>query len=237
MRAVCVRDRYIHKSKLEPRFLFLFTFNLHLLLSLSPSPRSSRRSRLLFFLFTSISTHVVMPSSRRTVSDSYSNQRSSPYPSSLSLSASTALNNSTRLRRAASGSETSSRRVLADIEWWRVTQGQQFHPESTDEMAPEEENNFHEMDVPLAGATVTIQEDLNFTRTITQAAEERRTTTLEAAFVLQDVFSTSDVSHEVGCFCLNSKHKLIFCSLLTPCVHLLQRWFALDCSISLSQHS
>ncbi|KAF9448014.1 hypothetical protein P691DRAFT_801424 [Macrolepiota fuliginosa MF-IS2] len=57
-----------------------------------------------------------MPSLRRTASSPV--VRSSPYSSSLSSTAVRARNN----RRAAS--ETVGRRVLADIDWWRVTEGQ-----------------------------------------------------------------------------------------------------------------
>ena len=56
-----------------------------------------------------------MPSLRRTFSSP--SVRSSPY----SNSAAVARGNG---RRRSSGSETTNRRVLADIEWWKVTDGQ-----------------------------------------------------------------------------------------------------------------
>lgn len=62
-----------------------------------------------------------MPSLRRTFSSP--SVRSSPYPSSLSSSQAGARAHGHGHRRS-SGSETSSRRVLADIEWWRVSGGQ-----------------------------------------------------------------------------------------------------------------
>lgn len=65
-----------------------------------------------------------MPSLRRSFSSS--SVRSSPYPSSLSNTS--ANNNRARVAghgfRRSSDSETSERRVLADIEWWRVSDGQ-----------------------------------------------------------------------------------------------------------------
>ncbi|KAF6763787.1 hypothetical protein DFP72DRAFT_483395 [Ephemerocybe angulata] len=70
-----------------------------------------------------------MPSLRRTVSSPV--PRSSPYSSTL---------NGVTARgsghRRSSGSETASRRVLADIEWWRVTEGQ-CEPGSGDQEAEE----------------------------------------------------------------------------------------------------
>ncbi|KAG6910281.1 hypothetical protein DXG01_011678 [Tephrocybe rancida] len=60
-----------------------------------------------------------MPSLRRTISSP--SVRSSPYPA-----LSSAVNGASRPsgHRRSSGSETSTRRVLADIEWWRVVDGQ-----------------------------------------------------------------------------------------------------------------
>ncbi|KAF5358487.1 hypothetical protein D9756_001341 [Leucocoprinus leucothites] len=58
-----------------------------------------------------------MPSLRRTASSP--SVRSSPYhPSSSALAA------RARECRRSTASETSNRRVLADIDWWRVTEGQ-----------------------------------------------------------------------------------------------------------------
>ncbi|PFH51740.1 hypothetical protein AMATHDRAFT_46907 [Amanita thiersii Skay4041] len=66
-----------------------------------------------------------MPSLRRTFSSP--TVRSSPYPSyglSSSLSAARAQSSHAHGYRRSSGSETTNRRVLADIEWWRVADGQ-----------------------------------------------------------------------------------------------------------------
>ncbi|KAI0273591.1 hypothetical protein BC834DRAFT_966095 [Gloeopeniophorella convolvens] len=58
-----------------------------------------------------------MPSLRRTLSSP--SVRASPYPSSLGM-----LHNRPHGRRRSSGSDVSSRRVLADVDWWRVADGQ-----------------------------------------------------------------------------------------------------------------
>ncbi|KAF9014108.1 hypothetical protein BDQ17DRAFT_1230707 [Cyathus striatus] len=62
-----------------------------------------------------------MPSLRRTASSPA--VRSSPY-SSTYLGASRSSSNGGHPNRRSAPSETSNRRVLADIEWWRVTDGQ-----------------------------------------------------------------------------------------------------------------
>lgn len=62
-----------------------------------------------------------MPSLRRTVSSP--SVRSSPYPSLSSGNGSSVRTGGSGHRRS-SGSDIASRRVLADIEWWRVTVGQ-----------------------------------------------------------------------------------------------------------------
>lgn len=59
----------------------------------------------------------MMPSLRRTASSPI--VRSSPYSSSSSSTAVRVRNN-----KRPSASETTGRRVLADIDWWRVTEGQ-----------------------------------------------------------------------------------------------------------------
>lgn len=64
-----------------------------------------------------------MPSLRRTISSP--SVRSIPYPS-LSNAVSAAHGNRGNGHRRSSGSEISSRRVLADIEWWKVTDGQRL---------------------------------------------------------------------------------------------------------------
>ena len=63
-----------------------------------------------------------MPSLRRTTSSPA--VRSSPYPSSLS-SSSHNLNTMGGNRPKRTVSDSMTRRVLADIEWWRVFDGQQ----------------------------------------------------------------------------------------------------------------
>ncbi|KAH8117390.1 hypothetical protein DFH11DRAFT_1007512 [Phellopilus nigrolimitatus] len=63
-----------------------------------------------------------MPSLRRTTSSPM--VRASPYPATLSLSASGALNAGLLNRPRRVVSDTGRRRVLADIEWWRVLDGQ-----------------------------------------------------------------------------------------------------------------
>jgi len=64
-----------------------------------------------------------MPSLRRTISSP--SVRSSPYRAlSSSLSSGLAQRNSGHGFRRSSGSDTSTRKVLADIEWWRVVAGQ-----------------------------------------------------------------------------------------------------------------
>lgn len=92
-----------------------------------------------------------MPSLRRSFSSS--SVRSSPYPSSLSNSSS----NNARARvaghgfRRSSDSEASERRVLADIEWWRVSDGQRDLDAALDqaELDQHVQNSVH---VPAGGA-------------------------------------------------------------------------------------
>ncbi|KAG6900659.1 hypothetical protein C0993_005892 [Termitomyces sp. T159_Od127] len=77
-----------------------------------------------------------MPSLRRTISSPA--VRSSPYPAlSSAVSGGVAARSS---HRRSMGSETSTRRVLADIEWWRVTDGQceaDIDQESNRDQAPD----------------------------------------------------------------------------------------------------
>jgi hypothetical protein len=61
-----------------------------------------------------------MPSLRRTASNPL--VRTSPYRSSSSLAGSQVAR--ANGRRRSSGSDVAHRRVLADIEWWKVTDGQ-----------------------------------------------------------------------------------------------------------------
>ncbi|OAX41990.1 hypothetical protein K503DRAFT_780234 [Rhizopogon vinicolor AM-OR11-026] len=92
-----------------------------------------------------------MPSLRRSFSSS--SVRSSPYPSSLSNGSA----NNARARAAGHGfrrssdSEVSERRVLADIEWWRVSDGQRDLDAVLDqpELDQDVQNSMH---VPAGGA-------------------------------------------------------------------------------------
>lgn len=81
-----------------------------------------------------------MPSLRRTLSSPA--VRSSPYPSSSSSSSSSAAAQRSLAngQRRSSGSETYTRRVLAEIDWWRVTDGQ--HDVDADEPpSPDADND------------------------------------------------------------------------------------------------
>ncbi|KAF8634087.1 hypothetical protein AX15_001089 [Amanita polypyramis BW_CC] len=76
-----------------------------------------------------------MPSLRRTFSSP--TVRSSPYPA---YSPSSALYNATRTQnthrhRRSSGSDANHRRVLADIDWWRVADGQRLDPGNGEDQA------------------------------------------------------------------------------------------------------
>ena len=82
-----------------------------------------------------------MPSLRRTTSSP--SVRSSPYPTSLSLAA------RNPVPRRASGSDVSSRRVLAEIDWWRVEEGQK------ELAAGEEEAPSPSDDVPTVGVALS----------------------------------------------------------------------------------
>ncbi|KIL70004.1 hypothetical protein M378DRAFT_176047 [Amanita muscaria Koide BX008] len=80
-----------------------------------------------------------MPSLRRTYSSPV--VRSSPY----SYSSSSVLYNASRAQgghghRRSSGSDSSTRRVLADIEWWRVADGQRLD-HGTDDYQVDEDRN------------------------------------------------------------------------------------------------
>ncbi|EJD05864.1 uncharacterized protein FOMMEDRAFT_18106 [Fomitiporia mediterranea MF3/22] len=96
-----------------------------------------------------------MPSLRRTVSESATSVRTSPYPSALSLSAAGALNAGIPTRPRRTGSETSGRRVLADIEWWRILDGQQ---EEDNDNANVNENDLERVNTLQLGLVETLQE-------------------------------------------------------------------------------
>lgn len=103
-----------------------------------------------------------MPSLRRTFS--YPPVRSSPYPTS---SPSSALYNASRAQgghghRRSSGSDVSHRRVLADIEWWRVADGQRldqgddFHQVEGDQDADQRGQASNEQ--PAMAATLSLDD-------------------------------------------------------------------------------
>lgn len=80
-----------------------------------------------------------MPSLRRSFSSP--SVRSNPYPTSLSNGS---VNNArTRVAghgsRRSSDSETTERRVLADIEWWRVSDGQRDLDSAQDQAEPDQD--------------------------------------------------------------------------------------------------
>ncbi|KAG6854589.1 hypothetical protein C0991_004925 [Blastosporella zonata] len=85
-----------------------------------------------------------MPSLRRTISSP--SVRSSPYRA-LSSAVNSAQGSRPSGHRRSSGSETSTRRVLADIDWWRVTDGQR-DPDADEE--PEVDNHDQAPDSPSA---------------------------------------------------------------------------------------
>ncbi|KAJ7582965.1 hypothetical protein C8J56DRAFT_1055982 [Mycena floridula] len=95
------------------------------------------------------------PSLRRTVSSPMV-RRPSPYPSSLSVSSSggPALRSQGNGHRRSSGSETMSRRVLADIEWWIVAEGQRDLDVERGAEEPRQDQD-HDLGQVLTTATVT----------------------------------------------------------------------------------
>ncbi|KAL4077329.1 hypothetical protein V8B97DRAFT_2004207 [Scleroderma yunnanense] len=97
-----------------------------------------------------------MPSLRRSASSP--SVRSSPYP--ISLSSASALSSRTRTGgqqpRRSSGSDTSERRVLADIEWWRVADGQCPPTPDTDQDEVQPQSAAH---VSAGGAVTLLSTD------------------------------------------------------------------------------
>lgn len=104
-------DHDLSSSRSPPSVYLLFLCLLHCVRRLLDA---TQRYHTLSF---------VMPSLRRTFSSP--SVRSSPYPTAFSNSSA---HGSARVNghpyRRSSGSETSGRRVLADLEWWRVIDGQ-----------------------------------------------------------------------------------------------------------------
>ncbi|KDQ60775.1 hypothetical protein JAAARDRAFT_561428 [Jaapia argillacea MUCL 33604] len=93
-----------------------------------------------------------MPSLRRTISSPSLSRsaRSAPYPS-LGLTGANRVNG--HVPRRTSGSETSTRRVLADIDWWKVMDGQRDLDQecSADDQQEVDVNSVD--DVPVASPT------------------------------------------------------------------------------------
>lgn len=83
------------------------------------------------------------PSLRRTFSSP--SVRASPYPTAFSNSLNAASGRvNGQANRRSSGSETTGRRVLADLEWWRVVDGQhaidgEVVPEDQEQVQDEEQ--------------------------------------------------------------------------------------------------
>ncbi len=95
-----------------------------------------------------------MPSLRRTLSSPA--VRSSPYPTSLSEQAAMLRSQGTGGHRRSTGSESIGRRVLADIEWWRVVDGQCLvSPDHDDEDVGRDERDTEQ--VPLHVAADRVQ--------------------------------------------------------------------------------
>ena len=89
-----------------------------------------------------------MPSLRRTISSP--SVRSSPYPTLSNNLGSGASPRGTTHRRS-SGSDLSNRRVLADIEWWRVADGQ-CEPDLDQESDGQNRDETYSADDFLGGA-------------------------------------------------------------------------------------
>lgn len=106
-------------------------------LDLSSSSHTS--SALLILLVVHV--FAIMPSLRRTFSSP--SARSTPYPSSLGIAS---VRGGHGPRRS-SGSDVSTRRVLADIDWWRVADGQR-EPESDPEVNENEETEATTLNAP-----------------------------------------------------------------------------------------
>jgi hypothetical protein len=91
-----------------------------------------------------------MPSLRRSFSSSSARSNSSPYRSALS--------NGVRNHghRRSSGSETSGRRVLADIEWWRVVDGQREESQESDDRERDENHQVQLAEQALGGLSIDL---------------------------------------------------------------------------------
>ncbi|KAH7926629.1 hypothetical protein BV22DRAFT_1104156 [Leucogyrophana mollusca] len=101
-----------------------------------------------------------MPSLRRSFSSP--SVRSSPYPAALSnSSASGRVRVNEHGSRRSSGSETSERRVLAEIEWWRVTDSQrEIAPTQDEEERDQDDDQAQDVGVHAhTGGVVTLSGD------------------------------------------------------------------------------
>ncbi|KAG6817792.1 hypothetical protein H0H87_003200 [Tephrocybe sp. NHM501043] len=94
-----------------------------------------------------------MPSLRRTISSP--SVRSSPYPVLSSALNGGGPGSRPSGHRRSSGSETSTRRVLADIEWWRVADGQR------DADADDEQDGHHHAPDSPSGHGLALEELLS----------------------------------------------------------------------------
>ncbi|KAJ7444941.1 hypothetical protein FB451DRAFT_1413050 [Mycena latifolia] len=83
-----------------------------------------------------------MPSLRRSLSSP--SVRPTPYPALLSPASASGTRTHGSGHRRSTGSETSNRRVLADIEWWRVADGQR-------DVVPEQESEEADLDPDQEG--------------------------------------------------------------------------------------
>jgi hypothetical protein len=90
-------------------------------LTLSPSNTTPPQRPYLITSLSHYSLYSTMPSLRRT--NSSPSARPSPYRSH-SLSCATQTRTGARSPRRSSGSDTTNRRILADLDWWRVEASQ-----------------------------------------------------------------------------------------------------------------
>ncbi|KAI0054023.1 hypothetical protein FA95DRAFT_1568320 [Auriscalpium vulgare] len=125
-----------------------------------------------------------MPSLRRTISSPA--VRSSPYPSSQPSQ--TARPGG---QRRSSGSDVASRRVLADIDWWLVTDGQ-HHPHS------QEESDAAEGTVPAPADPVLLAADLASTTGSGTEQLERPSTPVPSDLSLFPIVDASPQAHRYG---------------------------------------
>ena len=118
-----------------------------------------------------------MPSLRRTLSSPTG--RSSPYahPSCSSSSTSLSTRAGSRGPRRSSGSDTSERRVLADLDWWRVEASQRevrgltpYEPLRAATPSSDSEEELDQEQRPPSPASATVASPTNVPRTLTPPA-------------------------------------------------------------------